>query len=88
MHKPPVMILRSNDNARHLRELGDDFRKEKINIRAIGGGEHDGIGGVTEAWPVEYRAVGGRTKRVDPAQIPVLTPRSGNILSTQCGGRD
>ena len=44
MHKPPVMIFKSNDNARHLRELGDDFRKEKINIRAIGGGEHDGVG--------------------------------------------
>jgi len=44
MHKPPVMIFKSNDNARHLRELGDDFRKEKINIRAIGGGEHDGTG--------------------------------------------
>ena len=44
MHKPPMMILRSNDNSRHLREIGDDFKAQKINIRAIGGGENNGIG--------------------------------------------
>jgi hypothetical protein len=44
MHKPPLMILKSHDNARHIRELGDDFKAAKINIRAIGGGELDGVG--------------------------------------------
>jgi hypothetical protein len=44
MHKPPMMIMKSNNNSRHLREIGEDFKEHKINIRAIGGGENSGTG--------------------------------------------
>jgi hypothetical protein len=46
MHKPPLAIMRSDDNSRHFRELGEDFEAATppINIRAVGGGELNGIG--------------------------------------------
>jgi len=46
MHKPPLAIMRSDDNSRHFRELGEDFEaaNPKINIRAVGGGELRGEG--------------------------------------------
>ena len=46
MHKPPVLILQSNNNSKHLADLGERLAAldEPINIRAIGGGEWQGIG--------------------------------------------
>ena len=46
MHKPPVLMLASNDNSAHLADLGEAFAAEDppINIRSIGGGEVDGTG--------------------------------------------
>ena len=44
MHKPPLAIMRSDDNSRHFRELGEDFEAAHINIRAVGGGELGGTG--------------------------------------------
>jgi hypothetical protein len=46
MHKPPLMIFRSDDNSRHIREIGHDLRDADppINILAVGGGEFEGVG--------------------------------------------
>lgn len=47
MHKPPLFIFQSNDNSRHLAELGVILSQASppFNIRAIGGGEGpDGVG--------------------------------------------
>jgi len=46
MHKPPLAIMRSDDNSRHFRELGEAFEAETppINILTVGGGELDGTG--------------------------------------------
>ena len=46
MHKPPLAIMRSDDNSRHIRELGHAFRDADppINILAVGGGEFEGVG--------------------------------------------
>ena len=46
MHKPPLLIMKSNDNSGHLRDLGERFAAERppINIRALGGGESEGRG--------------------------------------------
>ena len=51
MHKPPVLMLASNNNSGHLRALGEAFAgaDPKINIRSIGGGEANGIGVFTIA---------------------------------------
>jgi len=46
MHKPPLAIMRSDDNSRHIKELGHAFRDATppINILAVGGGEFEGVG--------------------------------------------
>jgi len=46
MHKPPLMILASNNNSGHLREIGHALRDADppVNILAIGGGEFEGVG--------------------------------------------
>ena len=46
MHKPPMLIMRSNNNSQHIADLGARFAQEvpPINIRAIGGGEWRGTG--------------------------------------------
>jgi len=46
MHKPPVLIMASNNNSGHLRALGEAFAgaNPPINIRSIGGGEANGTG--------------------------------------------
>ncbi len=47
MHKPPLFIFSSNDNSRHLADLGTILSQADppFNIRAIGGGEGpNGIG--------------------------------------------
>ena len=39
MHKPPTLLMASDNNSQHLRELGEKFAAEDppINIRSIGG---------------------------------------------------
>ena len=46
MHKPPLMILASNNNSGHLREIGHALRDADppVNILAMGGGEFEGVG--------------------------------------------
>ena len=44
MHKPPLMILASNNNSGHLREIGHGLRDAGVNILGIGGGEFEGVG--------------------------------------------
>jgi hypothetical protein len=46
MHKPPVLIMASNNNSAHIADLGERFATATppINIRSIGGGENDGTG--------------------------------------------
>ena len=46
MHKPPLMILASNNNSGHLREIGHALRDADppVNIIGIGGGEFEGVG--------------------------------------------
>jgi len=46
MHKPPLMILASDNNSGHLREIGHALRDADppVNILAIGGGEFEGVG--------------------------------------------
>jgi len=64
MHKPPLMILQSHDNSRHLRELGEDFKKHKINIRGIGGGENNGVGVFAFAFDHDDAATVGKVKDI------------------------
>jgi hypothetical protein len=46
MHRPPLMILASENNSGHLREIGHGLRDSDppVNILAIGGGEFEGVG--------------------------------------------
>jgi len=46
MHKPPLMILASNNNSGHLKDIGHALRDADppVNILAIGGGEFEGVG--------------------------------------------
>ena len=46
MHKPPVLLMASNNNSGHLRALGEALAgaNPPINIRSIGGGEANGTG--------------------------------------------
>src|SRR5262245_10980289 len=46
MHKPPVLIMASDNNSAHLADLGEALAAADppINIRSIGGGENNGVG--------------------------------------------
>jgi hypothetical protein len=47
MHRPPLFVFQSNDNSRHLADLGTILSQADppFNIRAIGGGEGpNGVG--------------------------------------------